>query len=384
MFIAHGTSIQTTTMALIVATLLGLSARAEDRLRLRLGTTVAKEAQPKPPRTPRPPDLRGTIAQLTADAVTIETPTNTIKKEWTVPVEDILEVFLDGEPEELRSARGMVASGDGAAALEQLAPAEAGDRAAGWEQATDLVKAERTFVKAAANAQVAIRTGGGLDAALAGMRDFLRVHPQSHHVAFAKEVMGDVLARMGRPDDAIAAYATIATQAPARRIRADGLTGRLQLDRKQLDDARKAFERAIAVESPPGDLAAALEKREARLGLARCLARDGRAADAIVLARQVLSEADPADSRGLATIFVALGEAQQSAGDKNKDALISSLAVDEVHNGVPEAHAEALARLVQLWEKENHPERARDARQSLEQNYPNSSWARLIREAAGS
>ena len=262
---AHGTSIQTTTTALIVATLLGLSARAEDRLRLKLGTTVAREAQPKPPRAPRPPDLRGTIAQLTADAITIETPTNTIKKEWTVPVEDILEVFLDGEPEELRSARGMVASGDGAAALEQLAPAEAGDRAAGWDQATDLVKAERTFVKAAANAQVAIRTGGGLDAALAGMRDFLRVHPQSHHVAFAKEVMGDVLARMGRPDDAIAAYATIGTQAPARRIRADGLTGRLQLDRKQLDDARKAFERAIAVESPPGDLAAALEKR-------RCIA----------------------------------------------------------------------------------------------------------------
>ena len=77
---AHGTSIQTTITALIVATLLGLSARAEDRLRLRLGTTVAKEAQPKPPRTPRPPDLRGTIAQLTADAVTIETPTTPIKK----------------------------------------------------------------------------------------------------------------------------------------------------------------------------------------------------------------------------------------------------------------------------------------------------------------
>jgi tetratricopeptide (TPR) repeat protein len=301
-----------------------------------------------------------------------------------VSTEDVLEVLLDGEPEELRSGRGMVAAGDGAGALEQLAPTESADRVTAWEQATDAVQAERMFVKSAAHAQVAIRSGEKLEQALAGLRAFLKTHPRSHHAAFMHELQGDVLARMGKEDEALSAYAVIATQSPARRVRAEMLKGRLQLKQERWKDARAAFEKAIAVESPAGDVSALLEKREARLLLARCLARDGQAADAIALARQMLSEADPADSKGLATIFVTLGEAQQAAGDKNKDALISYLTVDTVHNGVPEAHAEALARLVELWEKENHPERARDARQALDQNYPASPWARRVREPAGS
>jgi tetratricopeptide (TPR) repeat protein len=370
--------------ALVLAVAGGFAARAEDRLRLRLGTAVAKEAQPKPPRTPRPPELRGSIAVASADSITIDTPANLIKKQWVVPTEDVLEVLLDGEPEELRSGRGMVAAGNGAAALEQLAPTDGPDADGLWDQASAAVRAERMFVKAAATALMAIRSGEGLDAALAGLRDFLRKHSGSHHAAAVQELMGDVLVRSGKPAEAAAAYAAIATQAPARRIRAATLTGRVQLDQQRWGDARAALEKAIAVETPPGDFSAALERREARLLLARCLARDGRATEAIALARQVLAEADPSDGEGLAEIFVVLGEAQRSAGDKNKDALISYLTVDMVHNGVPEAHAEALAGLVELWEKENHPARARDARQALEQTYPDSLWLRRVAPPPGS
>lgn len=377
-----------TTLRQMIAVLaaLGLAAvaHAEDRVRIQLGTAAAREAQPKPPRVPRPPDLRGSIIDATPDAITIATPTNPIKKEWVVPTEDILEVFLDGEPEELRSGRGMVAAGDGDGALEQLATAQAGDRVAAWEGASDAVRAERLLVTAAATAQVALRSGAGLEPALAGLRGFLKAQPRSHHAAFVQELIGDVLARMNRPDEAIAAYAAIATQSPARRIRAEMLKGRLAVDRQRWQDARAALEKAIAVESADGDGSALLEKREARLLLARCLARDGRATDGITLARQLIAEADPADGTGLARMYVALAEAQQAAGDRNRDAVISCLAVDAVHNGVPEAHAEALARLVQLWERENHPERARAARQTLEQTYPTSPWLERMREPEGS
>ena len=373
-----------TMAALLLDAASGSAARAEDRLRLRLGTAAAKEAQPKPPRTPRPPELRGSIAVINADSITIDTPANTIKKQWVVPTEDVLEVLLDGEPEELRSGRGMVAAGNGAAALEQLAPTDGPDADGIWDQASAVVRAERIFVKAAARAQLAIRSGEGLDAALAGLRDFLRRYPGSHHAAAVQELVGDVLVRSGKTADAAAAYAAIATQAPARRIRAARLTGRLALEQQRWSDARAALEKSIAVVAPPGDFSAALEKRDARLLLARCLARDGKAAEAIALARQVLAEADATDSEGLAEIFVVLGEAQRAAGDKNKDALISYLSVDMVHNGVPEAHAEALAGLVELWEQENHPERARDARQALEQNYPDSPWRRRVAPPPGS
>jgi hypothetical protein len=77
----------------------------------------------------------------------------------------------------------MVAAGNGAAALEQLAPTDGPDADGLWDQASAAVRAERMFVKAAATALMAIRSGEGLDAALAGLRDFLRKHSGSHHAA---------------------------------------------------------------------------------------------------------------------------------------------------------------------------------------------------------
>jgi len=357
----------------------GFAARAEDRVRVRPGTAVAREAQPKPSRMPRPPELRGTIIGTTGDQINIETPANPIRKEWVVPTEDVLEVLLDGEPDEHRSSRGLVAAGDGPGALEKLAAA-----AADWEAASDAVRAERLFVTAAANAQVAIRSATGLEQALAGLRDFLRAHPRSHHTAYARELVGDLLARLDRPDEAIAAYATIASRTAARRIRAEKLTGRLHLGRQRWREAKAALEKAVAIECSAEDGSALLEKREARLLLVRCLARDGRATDAIALAGGLIAEADPADGAGLAPIYAALAEAQQAAGDLDKEAVISCLAVDAVHNRVPEAHAEALARLVELWDRLNHPERAREARRMLEETYPSSPWLERVREPAGS
>jgi outer membrane protein assembly factor BamD (BamD/ComL family) len=45
---------------------------------------------------------------------------------------------------------------------------------------------------------------------------------------------------------------------------------------------------------------------------------------------------------------------------------------------VPDDHAEALFNLVELWNTNNKPERAREARQSLETTYPNSPWTKKL------
>jgi outer membrane protein assembly factor BamD (BamD/ComL family) len=55
--------------------------------------------------------------------------------------------------------------------------------------------------------------------------------------------------------------------------------------------------------------------------------------------------------------------------------------VDIVHSSVPDDHAEALYNLVELWEKTNNPERARDARQELETTYPDSPWSKKLKPA---
>ena len=64
------------------------------------------------------------------------------------------------------------------------------------------------------------------------------------------------------------------------------------------------------------------------------------------------------------------------ASNKPKDALLAFLHVDVLYNTVPASHAEALAKLVPLWEAIGKPGRAREARQLLRERYPNSRWAR--------
>ena len=98
----------------------------------------------------------------------------------------------------------------------------------------------------------------------------------------------------------------------------------------------------------------------------------------------MLKDADPGDSESLARIFGVLGDAQRAIGDKDRDAIISFLTIDMVHNLLPEEHAEALFNLVELWDKTNNPERAREARQDLETTYPDSPWTKKLRAAKAS
>ena len=95
-------------------------------------------------------------------------------------------------------------------------------------------------------------------------------------------------------------------------------------------------------------------------------------------AKDTIRKANPNDRDLLATAFLTLGECQRAARLADEEALVSYLTVDLVYNGVPEVHAEALYNLVQLWEATKQPERAREARQALLGNYPQSSWAKKV------
>jgi len=55
---------------------------------------------------------------------------------------------------------------------------------------------------------------------------------------------------------------------------------------------------------------------------------------------------------------------------------LAFLHVDVLYFTVPEAHAEALANLVELWEAMHKTERAQRARAILDEQYRNSPWAK--------
>ena len=299
--------------------------------------------------------------------------TEEVKK---VPVDQIREVSLAGEPDSLRNARGMLLRGDGASAIQELTKVEQAE----LDRASDRVLAEMQFVKAAAMARQATLTGNGLAEGEKAIRDFVTKNPKTHHFYRAAETLGDLLTKAQKYPEAATVYAALEKGPPAMKVRAASAKGNLFFSQGKFAEALKEFESAAKVQTDPKDAASAGQKLEASLGTARCLARLEKGADAIARVQQVVKAADPEERDMLSQAYTVLGDAYRASG-KDQDALIAFLTVDLVYNSEPQSHAEALFNLAQLWEKAQNPERSRQAKQALESTYPDSFWTKKL--AAG-
>ncbi len=312
--------------------------------------------------------VRGSIVSLAPDSVEIESRSGIEK----LSITEIQEVMLDGEPESLASARTLLLRRDPQGAIEELAKLEPAD----IKDAEPRIREEHAFLKVATAAGAATAADGA--AAGQALTEFLTRNARSHHFFEGQEILGDLYAKMGKYAEAAAAYGALDRGPSALRIRSAASKARLLLEQGKPADAIKEFEAATKIPTEAGDSASAAQKGEARLGMARCMARTGKAADGVKVARTAIQEADPGDRDLLAAAFATLGECQRAAGGKDDDALISFLTVDLVYNTVPERHAEALYNLVELWEATKQPERAREARQALVTTYPESPWTKKL------
>lgn len=336
-------------------------AQTADRVKLRPGSAIEEQLGGM---------LQGAIVDVSPMGVTLEAR----GKELKIAIEDIRDVAFGGEPEQLRDARDQLRRNNGRGALERLAEVPPAD----WEGADPKVAAEKAFVEAGASGRIALVTGKDLATAQKRLAEFVKANPRSHHVFEVQELLGDVLMAMDKLDEAVAAYGGVGKGTPAMQVRAGVLRGDAYLRKNKLAEAAKEFEAAVKLPVPAESVAAASEKQDAELGLARCRMQQGKAAEASDVVRKILDKANPDDAAGLGRLFNVLGEAQRAAGDRDRDAIIAFLTVDLVYNQVPEDHAQALFNLVQLWEKNNFPERARDTRQTLETTYPDSPWTKKL------
>lgn len=330
----------------------GALAQAPDRVITTEGATVGK------------------VVAVSPAEVQVEVRTGDVR---TIPVERIREVQFSGEPAELKAARAMFLRGRPAEALDELGRLDPAD----LEGADEQLMVEVEFVKAAAAARGVL--GSGADPREAGrlVNEFLAKRAGSHHFYEMQELLGDLLARAGKPDLALAAYAQLAKGSPALQVRATAGRAKTRFEQEQYAEALREFDAALVTAA--GDDSSLAQKRSVALGRARCLARLGRGDEAVAAVQQVITAADPDDKDLLARAFAALGTAYRAVPGREQDALISFLTVDLVYNATPESHAEALANLVELWEAAQHPERAREARQLLESSYPATRWAKAAR-----
>lgn len=316
-------------------------------------------------------EIEGTVEATTPRSVDISLNDGSGSSE-TVPVEEIRDIEFSGEPQELRAARQFVSRGRPSDAIEELAKLDD----ASFADSPKLVLVERQFVTALATARAALAAGEDVKAGAKLVSDFLKSHPDSFHYYLMQEVFGDLAARAGRPDKALEAYAKVTEGPPAMQVRASAARARILFEQQKYDEAAAAYDQAGKI--PTEDAASAVRKREALLGKARCLAAVGKLDEAIALAIRIIADSDPDDEgETLAAAFNTLGGGLRAA-KRDDEALIAFLTVDLVYNTVPEAHAESLFNLVDLWKAQNRPERSKEAADGLRQSYPDSVWAKRI------
>jgi hypothetical protein len=316
--------------------------------------------------------VSGSIVSLGPDGIELESRSGVAK----FGIGEIREVVLDGEPDSLSAARSLLLRRDarGASAeLEKIDPADI-------QAADSRIREEHDFLKAAVAARSATAANGA--AAAQALSTFLTRNARSHHFFEGQEILGDLYARLGKFAEAAAAYGELNRGPAPLRVRSAASKAQLLLQQGKPAEAMKEFEAATKIPTEPGDAASAAQKGEAQLGIARCLAKTGKASDGVQAARAAIRAAAPDDRDLLAAAFVTLGECQRAVGGKEEDALIAFLTVDLVYNEVPDRHAEALYNLAELWEARKQPERAREARKLLSSTYPDSPWTKKLGSAA--
>jgi tetratricopeptide (TPR) repeat protein len=288
----------------------------------------------------------------------------------SVAVNEIKTLIFADEPSELTQARVNAANGAYSNALAALEKIDL------KSVQRDFIKQDVEFYKAFCAGKLAL--GGQREIGDAGrqLNSFVRSYPQNFHYLAAVELMGDLLMAGERYEHAQKQYAELAKAPWADfRMRSAVAVGRTLQAQDKHAEAIGQFDAALAMIDDSAD--AQNQKLSATLGKAVSLAETGGGGEAVGMIERIILDANPEQKELHARAYNALGRCYEQAGQA-KDALLAYLHVDVLYNSVPEAHAEALARLAPLWQSIGQQEQSRQARQQLQERYGGSHWAKQV------
>ncbi len=211
--------------------------------------------------------------------------------------------------------------------------------------------------------------------AIRALQQFVTRYSSSRHYYPALVLLARLELASG-DQNAAAETLRLLEQAPLAGFRATAVieSARLQAEAGQAAQAEQKL-RALLEEKLPQE-----SQWRARLALAEVLAASGKFDEAEKQARRVI-DAVPAENAALNTeAFLVLGRIYERA-KKPIDAILAYLYIDLNYPNAGQARAQALARLAELWQEVGRPDRARQAREQLVQDYPNSRWAQQLKAA---
>ena len=310
--------------------------------------------------------LEGKIASVSADEIVLDVD----GQKRTLAAASVLGTQYDDEPIALAAVRADLELGKYEDALAKLAEIPAADvRTARAE-----VAAEIESLRALATGRLALAGSEKLATGGRAVLAFVQKSPTHWRHYEAVELLGELLAKTGKPTDAEKQFATLEKAAsPTVRARGKIARGTLALaDADRLADAENLFADAIAELDGNAADANSTETNAVRtlaqIGAARVLAGQKRFDDAEKTLDAAIA-ATPRDAIATnAAIYVAQGEIRVAAG-RPRDAIVSYVRVELLYPSARARRVEALKALVPLWTQTGRPDRAADARRTLKERF---------------
>jgi tetratricopeptide (TPR) repeat protein len=345
------------------------SCRLHSVLVLLVGLTLgAGAAQAQPDQVTvrgAPVSSKGTITEMTKDAVTLET--NNVPRQ--IAVNEIVKVSFGDEPIELANSRNALNQRNFKIALDELKKLEG-------QTFSRFIAADIGYYRALTLSRQALTAGGEKPAALTALFDWVRANPTNYHFYEAAEVLGDLAVATGQYADAARFYGGLsAAPWPDYQFRGNIAVGRALVAEKKYAEALQRFEAVIASNLTSGEAEA--QKQLATVGKAVCLAETGKAEEGIAILNEIIAKNNPEEQKVLfARTYNALGACHLKL-NRPKEALQAFLFTDILFDADADAHAEALYHLGKLWTEVNKRDYADQARSTLKQQYAGSVWATL-------
>jgi tetratricopeptide (TPR) repeat protein len=275
---------------------------------------------------------------------------------------DILKIMYEGDPEALTKAREFALDGQWQQALAEL-------KNVNFAQIKrPVIKAEYGFFLVLCQSKFALAGKGNKKEAAAATLKFLTTYRDSWHFYEATKVLGDLALALNDHANALKYYGALA-QSPSTDTKIDSvyLTGLVHLNKGDAEAAKSNFDKVIGLQ-PQTPMAVRLQTLS-KAGKAVALARDGQGAEGLKMVGELIAQLSPTDTEMAARIYNAQGASYEASGDK-EGAVMAYLHTHLMFATQPDAHAEALKKLTELWPQIGKPERAAQARQELQERYP--------------
>ena len=301
---------------------------------------------------------RGAITTVTKDGVQLKVGSN-VKP---ILAGSISKIIYSGDPSELVKAREFAIDGQYEQAIEEL------DNLDISKVKRPEAKADASFYMMLSKAKLALAGRGDKTAAGKMALAFAGGNGSSWHLYESAKILGDLELAQNNPAKALTYYGQLAkSKSIETKIESVYLTGMAKLKQGQAGAAIADFDKIIGIKADT--VAKQRLQTLSKAGKAVGLARDGKGAEGLKLVSTLIAELSPTDVEMAARIYNAQG-ASYEASEDIEGAIIAYLHTHLMFSTQPDAHAEALTRLVALWPQVGKPERGAEARQELQQRYP--------------